>query len=112
MPTNRASCFRITNSLPRGDDFLIEWPAVSGRVYSAMWSTNLTTGFLPLESGIDYPRHSCTDTVHASDDQCFYHVEVRIKQTGGHEIKARDCRLEDCLCSSSPARSAGWPLNS
>ena len=77
-PTNAASCFRITNGMRLGDDFLIEWPSVSGRVYSALWSTNLTDGFLPLESGIPYPINRCTDTVHSAFSNCFYRLQVEL----------------------------------
>ena len=53
-PTNAASVFMITNSSPLVDNFLIEWPSVSGRVYNAYWSTNLTTDFHPMGGDIDY----------------------------------------------------------
>ncbi len=52
---------------------------VSNRLYEVHWSTNLTTAFQPLETGIEYPINSCTDTVHATEDQCFYQVEVQLK---------------------------------
>jgi hypothetical protein len=78
-PTDSNSVFRITNCVPLADDFLIEWTSVSGRVYNVNWTTNLLTDFQPLETGIEYPRTSCTDTLHNADDECFYDVEVQLK---------------------------------
>jgi hypothetical protein len=78
-PTNAASTFIVTSSRPVVDYFIIEWVSVSGRVYSALWSMNLTNSFQPLESGIEYPRNSYTDTVHGAEEKCFYEVEVQLK---------------------------------
>ena len=76
-PTNAASVFMITNSSPLADDFLIEWPSVSGRIYTAFWSTNLTDGFKPMGGNIDYPQSSYTDTLHGTEAECFYRLDVR-----------------------------------
>ncbi len=78
-PTNPASCFTITNYTSSGDDFMIEWPSVSRRVYRALWSDNLTNGFQTLESDILHPRNSCTDTVHGAEASGFYQVEVEMQ---------------------------------
>ena len=79
-PTNAASVFMITNSMPLADDFLIEWPSVSGRVYTAYWSTNLTNSFHSMGGDIDYPQNSYTDTVHGAEDNCFYRVGVQMAE--------------------------------
>jgi hypothetical protein len=31
------------------------------------------------ETGIEHPRNSCTDKMHAAENQCFYSVEVKLK---------------------------------
>ena len=79
-PTNRASIFGFTNAFSDATGFIVEWaPCISNRSYSVNWSTNLNDSFRPLESGIESPRNSCTDTVDSVTDQCFYNVEVEIK---------------------------------
>ena len=80
-PTNAASCFMITNCVPLPGSvyFVIEWNAVSSRVYSTYWSTNLMESFQPLEFDIEYPRNSSTDLIHDTEGQCFYRVEVQMK---------------------------------
>ena len=78
-PTNAASVFMITNSIPLADNFLIEWPSAEGRIYNAYWSTNLTNSFLPMGGDIGYPQNSYTDTLHSTEDECFYRVDVRME---------------------------------
>lgn len=38
-----------------------------------------SNSFRPLETGIEYLRNSCTNTVHGTEDECFYEVEVHLK---------------------------------
>lgn len=78
-PTNPASCFMITNCIPMAPGLIIEWPSVSGRVYSTLWSPTLTNSFQFMETNINYPRHSSTDTTHAAEDAGFYKVEVHMQ---------------------------------
>ncbi len=78
-PTNPASVFMITNSIPVGDDFMIEWPSVSERVYRSLWAANLTNDFQTMESNIFHPRNSSTDTTHGAHDRGFYQVEVELR---------------------------------
>lgn len=77
-PTNAASAFAVTNLVTTPEHVLIEWPSISGRVYRVFWTTNLLSGFQPLESGITHPRNSCTDTVHSAENECFYQLDVYI----------------------------------
>jgi hypothetical protein len=79
-PTNGMSRFNVTSASPDATGFVIEWnPSISNRLYTVSWSTNLISGFQPLETGIEYQQNSCTDTVHNAEDQCFYKVEVGLK---------------------------------
>jgi T5SS/PEP-CTERM-associated repeat protein len=79
-PTAGAAYFCFTNAIPDATGFIVEWaPSISNRLYNIQWSTNLTTGYHPLETGINYPQNSCTDTVHSTEDQCFYTVDVQLK---------------------------------
>ena len=71
-PTNAASCFKATQNTP--DE--ISWNAVSGRVYSAYWSTNLTQGFQALETNILYPQGSYTN---ATPDARVNHYQIKVR---------------------------------
>jgi hypothetical protein len=77
-PSDPASYLCITNAVPLGSDFLIEWASVSGRLYTTFWSANLTNGFELLESGIEVPQHGSTDTVHGAQNSGFYKLEVEL----------------------------------
>ncbi len=56
---------------------LLEWTAVSGRVYSVDCSTNLSTGnFQPLETGIEYPSNSLRVP---NIGNAFYRINVKLK---------------------------------
>lgn len=74
-PTNSSSCFKIEISGIPGN-YILDWSSVSGRVYNVLWTTDLTNSFQSLESGMDYPRNSYTDTTHAAQSTGFYCVDV------------------------------------
>jgi predicted Rdx family selenoprotein len=73
-PTNKASCFRVTQESRN----VIQWNAVSGRVYSVHWTTNLLSGFQCLRSNIPYTQSSFTNptTVPCS----YYKIDVRLAE--------------------------------
>jgi len=78
-PTNSASFFRVTTDTAEvGEEthFVIEWTAVTGRVYNVLWTPSLAQEFQPLETGIQYPQHSYTDTVHSAESSGYYRVVV------------------------------------
>ncbi|RKX44508.1 MAG: hypothetical protein DRP64_06405 [Verrucomicrobia bacterium] len=70
---------RISSISTSGAGMVIEWePSISNRLYTVNWNTNLVTGdFLPLETDIESPQNSYTDTVHEAENQCFYNVEIQ-----------------------------------
>lgn len=72
-PTNPDSRFTVSN-----DWNSLHWNAVSGRVYSVYWTTNLLNGFQPLETNILWPQNSWTGQVENSQDAGFYRVQVRL----------------------------------
>lgn len=73
-PTNPASFFKT--SLTNETGFIVQWSAISGRVYSVFGAANLLDGFLPLETNILWPQSSWTDTVDRSES--FYQVDVKL----------------------------------
>ncbi|MDF7825282.1 choice-of-anchor Q domain-containing protein [Pontiellaceae bacterium B12227] len=75
-PTNSGSFFQATQAYPIEAGFVLEWNAVSNRLYSIDWTPQLMGAFQPLESGIPYPQASYTDTVHTTDDVIFYSLKV------------------------------------
>ncbi len=83
-PTDSTSFFRITNSFMRtdqSDGFIVEWNSVPNRCYSIFWYTNLMTSHHDvLETEIEYPQNSYTDTVHGAESKGFYTINVRMKE--------------------------------
>jgi len=53
------------------------WPAVSGRVYSVYWSSNLISGvWSQLVDNIGNGIY--TDTVHQAEKEGFYRIKVQV----------------------------------
>ncbi|MCF7864172.1 MAG: hypothetical protein K9L89_05225, partial [Kiritimatiellales bacterium] len=61
---------------PAMGGFEVSWNAVDGLAYSVLWTPNLTNSFQTLQSGIEPPQNSYTDTVHAAQSAGFYRVEM------------------------------------
>jgi hypothetical protein len=68
-----ASAFRSPTS-----ENVLQWQGVSGRVYSVYYSTNLLSGFQPLETNIPWTAGAFTDTVHEADGSGFYKIHVKL----------------------------------
>ena len=80
-PTNSASYLRFTQqaALPSAG-FRVEWsPSISNRWYTLGWTNRLGGAFQPLETEIEFPQNSYTDTLHHAEDAGFYRVDVRLK---------------------------------
>ncbi len=73
-PTNSSARFGITNHSRN----LIQWNAVSGRVYNVYWSTNLMNGFQTLQT--NYTGGAITDSVRSAASKCFYKIDVRMSE--------------------------------
>jgi hypothetical protein len=76
-PTNNRSVltFSINQSSSQN---VFQWSAVSGRVYSVYWTTNLLTGFHPSETNIIWPQSSWTDALNCANAESFYQIKVRM----------------------------------
>jgi len=79
-PTNAWSCFMIHSVNTPTNGFVINWDAVTGRVYSVQWKGCMTNGFQTLEAGIRHPQGSYTDSVHGADNCGFYSIDVELEQ--------------------------------
>ncbi len=77
-PTNAASFFSITNTAVVAEGFMLEWEAVTGRVYSVSRRDSLTNSFQTLETSIAYPQSSYTDTNLTVAAQSFYQLGVQL----------------------------------
>ena len=55
------------------------WSGIPGRVYGVWWSSNLFTGFQPLETNIPWSPGGFTDTVHTAEDKGFYKLDVKME---------------------------------
>jgi hypothetical protein len=71
-PTNTTSVFKAAQVIRN----TITWSAVTGRVYSVYWSTNLVKGFQPLETNLPYPRSSYTN---ATPDSRFNNYQIKVR---------------------------------
>jgi len=79
-PTNSGSFFHVANTWQDVAGFVVEWePSSSNREYSILWTNVLSTGFQTLETGIEFPRSSYTDTVNGAQSEGFYRIEVQLK---------------------------------
>ncbi len=77
-PTNVASLFWVSDFSPQPS--VLRWNAVSGRVYSVYWTSNLLSGFQPLETNIAWTAVPYTDTNHPGGEKGFYKIEVEIEE--------------------------------
>jgi hypothetical protein len=76
-PTNAGSFFSVSSSEPGPSGFVVNWNAVSGRVYSVFGTTNLASAsFEPLKTNILWPQSSWTDTVERAEN--FYRIDVQL----------------------------------
>ncbi len=60
-PTDPQSVFSVSALDPSFSLNIIQWNAISGRVYSVYWTTNLLNGFQCLESNILWPQGAYTN---------------------------------------------------
>lgn len=77
-PTNGGSVFRVAQAEPVPAGYVVTWNTVSGRQYGIYWTTNLTSGFQMLATGLLYPVNSYTDTVHTAETGGFYYIDVQL----------------------------------
>ena len=78
-PTNAQSVLALSGQQTATQSKL-QWSAVSGRVYSVYWTTNLLNGFQPLKTNLVWPQNSWTDAVHGARADGFYKIEVHLGQ--------------------------------
>lgn len=70
--------FIVQPGFSSSNGYVVEWPAVSGRVYVVSWTTNLLNAFIPLQTNITWPQSSYTDQIHGVQADGFYRMEVNI----------------------------------
>jgi predicted acyl esterase len=78
-PTNTASRFLLESAGITSAGFVLNWEPVAGRLYDVLWAPALTNSFQPLDSDIEPPQNSYTDTVHHAESGAFYKISVRLK---------------------------------
>lgn len=74
-PTNPQSFFTCSGQMSG----TLQWGAVTGRVYSVYWSSNLAGVFQPIATNLVWPQNSWTDQVHAVQSSRFYRISVRME---------------------------------
>ncbi len=72
-PTNATS--RLSLNLASGN--ALHWSAISGRVYSIWWTTNLLENFQPLETNLLWPQGGYTNPSPSPTD--YYKIKVELE---------------------------------
>ena len=78
LDPNDAAAFFEMDGNRTAEKSVLWWNATSGRVYSVYFSTNLMSGFQPLETNIPWTAGAFTDSVHNAQRQLFYKVDVQL----------------------------------
>ncbi len=73
-PTDPDAVFEVSNAWN-----ILSWNATSGRVYTVYWTSNLLSGFQPLETNLPWTGVPFTDTNHFSKGQGFYKIDVELE---------------------------------
>ena len=79
-PDDASSVFDLSYIMST-NGFVINWNSVTSRTYSVLWTDDLlTNSFHILETNIVYPGGSYTDTVHGTESEGFYKVDVQFNR--------------------------------
>jgi autotransporter-associated beta strand protein len=76
-PTNAASKFLLGGFNRAESKDVLNWSAVSGRVYEVYWTTNLLNSFVPLQTNIAWPQAAYTNSAPDGTESGFYKLKVR-----------------------------------
>jgi hypothetical protein len=77
-PNDPHGAFGISELRSLGMDKVLRWNAVSGRVYSVYWTTNLISGFQCLGSNISWTQGCFTNL---TTEPCgYYKIDVRLEE--------------------------------
>ncbi|MDF7806768.1 lamin tail domain-containing protein [Pontiellaceae bacterium B12219] len=83
-PANAASVLRFTSAQSSPAGVILEWDAVTGRVYRVHWSEDLNKPFRPLSPWMPFPQEAYTDTVHSVQQEGFYDLRVELDDEPHH----------------------------
>ncbi|VGO12931.1 hypothetical protein PDESU_01485 [Pontiella desulfatans] len=79
-PTNAASRLEFSTIRPSTNGLVLEWNAVTGRVYRIHWGDTLGQPLPPLSPPMPYPQGTYTDTVHGAENKGFYDLRVELEK--------------------------------
>lgn len=79
-PTNRTSRFELDRVVKTPDEVVVYWIPYTNRVYSVLWTSNLTTAFETIGANIEFPMNSYTDSVHGATSCGFYKIKVHLHE--------------------------------
>ncbi len=77
-PNDETDQFALEGIRTAASGAVIDWPSVSGRVYSVYWTGCLTNEWTVVTNGLTYPQNSWTNTGPAADDIGFYKITVEM----------------------------------
>jgi len=78
-PGDAETIFQI-DSLTFDPQSIIQWEGVPGRIYSVYWTSNLLSGFQPLETNVPWTSGAFTDTTRTTESKGFYKLEVELSE--------------------------------
>jgi len=73
-PTNATSIFAAALN----QDNFLQWPCVSGRIYSVYWTTNLLDNFQPLETNISWTCNTFTNLT--EEPSAYFKIKVQLEE--------------------------------
>ncbi len=73
-PTDPDALFELSNARN-----ILGWNAVSGRVYTIYWTSNLLSSFQTLETNVSWNPAIFTDTTHTAEEKGFYKIDVELE---------------------------------
>ncbi len=111
-PTDPDAGFAVQSVEKIPEGFVVTWNSVEGRNYDVLWTPDLDRGFQLLETGIEYPTSSYTDTVHAASSHGYYMLAVRMPGLNGDtDGDGLPDAFESQYFASSVAAVAGYDFD-
>lgn len=79
-PTDSTSYLGLTSVKPSANGCIVEWTAVTGRVYRIHYTEAIDQPRLPISAWMPYPANAYTDTVHTTQDSGYYDIRAELEQ--------------------------------
>uniref|UniRef100_UPI00356A52D4 lamin tail domain-containing protein n=1 Tax=Pontiella sp. TaxID=2837462 RepID=UPI00356A52D4 len=78
-PTDDTSYPGVRSVRPQVNGCIVEWDAVTGRVYRVHYTEALDQPLLPISPWLPYPANAYTDTVHTTQASGYYDIRIELE---------------------------------